>query len=210
MREHIKQGQYPILKHNEVDMINENIKIDNDDTILWIGRPSVEIGPGIGFFFILTLNIIVVFRGLRYYSMAIYNHIDIFHVNTINFSKEISFLAFFLVACYWSVRSIMLERQRITMIYGYTNKKVFWIRKEHKIIINELLYTKIHKLSIVGYTDRPSCYSVYFFPTENINFGGYDYIKFESRPTPNFELVLNGDKIYHELNELLYRSARTA
>ena len=89
------------------------------------------------------------------------------------------------------------------MTYGFSNLRVFWARKDFKVIVNELPFSKIAGINLVGNTLNDKLFSIHFLPTETLSFEGYNYDDDEPRPFPSFEKVLYGDIVYIQLMKTL-------
>ena len=96
-------------------------------------------------------------------------------------------------------KSIGFLLNQNSMTYGFSNLRVFWARKDFKVIVNELPFSKIAKIDLVGTDQNEKLFSIYFSPTETLDFEGYNYDDDDSRPFPSFEKVMNGDIVYLEL-----------
>lgn len=89
------------------------------------------------------------------------------------------------------------------MIYGITERKVFWLSKGLKVELHELPFTDIIKTDLVGRLDLPSLFTIYFTPSKRLNFYGYNHENHTTRPFPTFELIYNGDQVFQQLNNVM-------
>jgi len=164
------------ISDKEKHLINEHVNLYKDK-LMWAGHAPQQAVPSIAFFFVAAFVIILAIAGLLNYLPAIF------------------FIIIFIYFYY--------HNSKKNMIYGITQRKVFWMQKGFKVKLNELPFSDIAKLDIVGRMDDPTLFTIYFTPNKTLNFNGYNYERQTSRPFPTFELIKNGDQVFQQLHILI-------
>ena len=189
------------MKPTEKEVIHQFIDLENDE-LIWFGHPPRMIVPSWGFFFGLSLSVAVIAAGF----WKLYQILMADRLNPDYFvSKPFLFgTASWMLAIYGVIKLISYSNHLQSVIYGFTKKKAFWISKGIKFKVNELPFSDIQKIDLVGRMDEPETFTIHFSPAERLTFWGYNYEKNEPRPFPTFELLRHGDVVYKKLEEALW------
>lgn len=184
----------------EEEVIHQQIDLTGDE-LLWHGSPPRLFIPPPYFFFGLTLGVAIISGGIwRFAKLVMADDINPHYW----VSKAFLFgTAGWLLSIYGVYKAIFYSNHYKTVIYGFTKKNAFWIHKNIAFKVNELPFSDIQKLDIVGRMNAPDRFTIHFSPNKQLDFWGYDYEKQVERPFPTFELVMHGDKVYEKLNEAL-------
>jgi len=188
------------MKPTEKEIIHQYIDLENDE-LIWFGHPPKMFIPPPSFFFGLSISVAIIVAGF----WRLFQIITAESLNPAYFTSS-PFLfgtSSWLLAIYGVIKLISYSNHQQSVIYGFTKKKAFWISKGMKFKVNELPFSDIQKIHIVGRIDEPDTFTIYFSPTKRLDFWGYNYEKNEPRSFPTFELLRHGDDVYKKLKEAL-------
>jgi len=173
------------------------VDLQPNEEMIWIGKPYFGENLTIKYFFIFSLNLIYI---IFIIYLIFWKSLLVFDFHNLNsYAGKLFALIGFITSIYMIYKSIGFLLNQNSMTYGFSNLRVFWARKDFKVIVNELPFSKIAKIDLVGTDQNEKLFSIYFSPTETLDFEGYNYDDDDSRPFPSFEKVMNGDIVYLEL-----------
>lgn len=185
------------MANTKLQIVKTYVDLLPNEEMIWIGKPYFGENLTIKYFFIFCINLFYIVYVIY---LIFWRNLLIFDFHNINiYSRQLFALSFFAIAVYSVVKSIGSLFNQSSMTYGFSNLRVFWARKDFKVIVNDLPFSKIAKISLVGTDQNDKLFSIYFSPTETLSFEGYNYEDDDSRPFPTFEKVLNGDVVYMQL-----------
>ncbi len=173
------------------------VNLQPNEEMIWIGKPYFGENLTVKYVFIFTVNLLAI--GLITYFILYKNLLVFDSRKPDDYPVKIFAIIALLYSFYSTYTGISFLLNQYSMTYGFSNLRVFWARKDFSVIVNELPYSKIAKIDIVGTRINDKLFSIYFTPTETLKFEGYNYDDDDSRPFPSFEKVLHGDVVYMQL-----------
>ena len=185
------------MPDTQVVKVKTYVELLPNEEMIWIGKPyfgenltvKYSLILGVNLIYILFITYQIIWKGFLKFD---FKNLDFYAIQVIALTAfVVAFLALF--------KAVAFLLNQNSMTYGFSNLRVFWARKDFKVIINELAFSKIAQINLVGTNLNDKLFSIYFSPTETLDFEGYNYDDDESRPFPSFEKVIDGDVVYLEL-----------